>query len=386
MKKIILFSFLGLLFFNVKAQQNDFKPSESQFMIRGYGNVGFDYNDANGDETSSFSGGNFVPIFLFKATDRLMFESEVDFNLSGDEIEIDVEYADIIYVLNDYMNVRAGKFLLPFGTFMERLHPSWINRMPTRPLGFGHDGIAPISGVGVELRGAFRIGAATMNYSVYGTNGPRLKTPGGEEPLESGMLMFSNLKDNNNSRAYGTRIGLLPFSDSSTEIGFSYYTSDKVGTKGSVYENIGANLYAIDFSYVKQLPAIGGTVDVKAQYNKSKIDNTTYNVEEEPGEFEDLIFNNESKSYYGQLSYRPTMSETNFIKNLEFVGRYSKLETPEGSGFQTDQEEFSMGLNYWLNWHSVLKLNYQNISGTGGHDGGGEIDQNGLFIQWALGF
>jgi len=386
MKKIILFSFLGLLFFNVKAQQNDFKPSESQFMIRGYGNVGFDYNDANGDETSSFSGGNFVPIFLFKATDRLMFESEVDFNLSGDEIEIDVEYADIIYVLNDYMNVRAGKFLLPFGTFMERLHPSWINRMPTRPLGFGHDGIAPISGVGVELRGAFRIGAATMNYSVYGTNGPRLKTPGGEEPEESGMLMFSNLKDNNNSRAYGTRIGFLPFSDSSTEIGFSYYTSNKVGTKGSVYENIGANLYAIDFSYVKQLPAIGGTVDVKAQYNKSKIDNTTYNVEEEPGEFEDLIFNNESKSYYGQLSYRPTMSETNFIKNLEFVGRYSKLETPEGSGFQTDQEEFSMGLNYWLNWHSVLKLNYQNISGTGGHDGGGEIDQNGLFIQWALGF
>jgi hypothetical protein len=386
MKKIILFSFLGLLFFNVKAQQNDFKPSESQFMIRGYGNVGFDYNDANGDETSSFSGGNFVPIFLFKATDRLMFESEVDFNLSGDEIEIDVEYADIIYVLNDYMNVRAGKFLLPFGTFMERLHPSWINRMPTRPLGFGHDGIAPISGVGVELRGAFRIGAATMNYSVYGTNGPRLKTPGGEEPEESGMLMFSNLKDNNNSRAYGTRIGFLPFSDSSTEIGFSYYTSNKVGTKGSVYENIGANLYAIDFSYVKQLPAIGGTVDVKAQYNKSKIDNTTYNVEEEPGEFEDLIFNNESKSYYGQLSYRPTMSETNFIKNLEFVGRYSKLETPEGSGFQTDQEEFSMGLNYWLNWHSVLKLNYQNISGTGGHDGGGEIDQNGLFVQWALGF
>lgn len=386
MKKIILFSFLGLLFFNVKAQQNDFKPSEHQFMIRGYGNVGFDYNDVNGDETSSFSGGNFAPIFLFKATDRLMFESELDFNLTGDELELELEYADIIYVLNDYMNVRAGKFLLPFGTFMERLHPSWINRMPTKPLGFGHDGIAPISGVGVELRGAFRIGAATMNYSVYGTNGPRLKTPGGEEPLESGMLMFMNLKDNNNSRAYGTRIGLLPFSDSSTEFGFSYYTSNKVGTKGSMYENIGADLYAFDFSYVKQIPVIGGTVDAKAQYNKSKIDNTTYNVEEEPGEFEDLIFNNESKSYYGQLSYRPTMSETDFIKNLEFVGRYSKLETPEGSGFETNQEEFSMGLNYWLNWHSVVKLNYQHITGEGGHDVVGEIDQNGLFLQWALGF
>jgi hypothetical protein len=386
MKKIILFSFLGLLFMNVKAQQNDFKASEHQFMIRGFGSAGFSSIDNNGDKTSSFNGGTFAPILLFKADDRLMFESELEFNITGDDLEVGLEYADIMYVLNDYMVVRAGKFLLPFGTFMERLHPSWINRMPTRPLGFGHDGIAPISGVGVELRGAFRIGAATMNFSVYGTNGPRLKTPGGEEPLESGMLMFMNLKDNNNSRAYGTRIGLLPFSDSSTEIGFSYYTSNKVGTKGSMYENIGANLYAFDFSYVKQIPVIGGTVDAKAQYNNSKIDNTTYSVEEEPGEFEDLIFNNESKSYFGQLSYRPTMSETEFIKNLEFVGRYSKLETPEGSGFETNQEEFSMGLNYWLNWHSVVKLNYQHITGEGGHDVVGKIDQNGLFLQWALGF
>lgn len=386
MKKIIVFSLLSFLYFNVKAQQNDFKSSEHQFMIRGFGSAGFSSIDNNGDKSSSFNGGNFAPILLFKASDRLMFESELEFNITGDDLEVGLEYADIMYVLNDYMVVRAGKFLIPFGTFMERLHPSWINRMPTRPLGFGHDGIAPLSGVGVELRGAFRVGASTMNYSVYGTNGPRLKTPGGEEPEESGMLMFNNLKDNNNSRAYGTRIGLLPFSDSSTEIGFSYYTSDKVGTKGSVYENIGANLYAFDFSYVKQLPVIGGTIDVKAQYNKSEIDNTTYTVEEHDGEFEDLIFNNESESYYGQLSYRPTMSETDFIKNLEFVGRYSKLETPEDSGFETNQEEFSMGLNYWLNWHSVVKLNYQSITGEGGHDGGGEIDQKGFFVQWAIGF
>lgn len=386
MKKIILFSLLSFLYFNVKAQQNDFKPSDSQFMIRGFGSAGYSSIDNNGDKTSSFNAGNFAPIFLFKASDRLMFEAELEFNLAGNDLEIGLEYADIMYILNDYMTVRAGKFLLPFGTFMERLHPSWINRMPTRPLGFGHDGIAPLSGVGAELRGAFRVGTGTMNYSVYTTNGPRLKTPMGEEPLESGMLMFMNLKDNNNNRAYGTRIGLLPFSDSSTELGFSYYTTSKTGTEDSMYENIGANLYAFDFSFVKQLPFIGGTVDVKAQYNNSKIDNITYTVEEHDGEFEDLIFNNESKSYYGQLSYRPTMSETNFIKNLEFVGRFSKLETPEGSGFETNQEEFSMGLNYWLNWHSVLKLNYQHITGEGGHDGGGKIDQKGLFLQWAIGF
>jgi hypothetical protein len=63
MKKIILFSLLGLMFFNVKAQQNDFKPSDSQFMIRGFGSAGYSSIDNNGDKTSSFNAGNFAPIF-----------------------------------------------------------------------------------------------------------------------------------------------------------------------------------------------------------------------------------------------------------------------------------------------------------------------------------
>jgi len=386
MKKIILLGLFSLLFFSLQAQQNDFKSSKNQFMIRGFADVGFNSYDKNGDKNSSFNAGRFVPILLFKQSDRLMFEAELEFDLSTNDLDISLEYADVIYVLNDYMTVRAGKFLIPFGTFMERLHPSWINRMPTRPLGFGHDGIAPGSSVGAELRGAFRIGTSTLNYSVYSTNGPSLKTPNGEEPLESGMLMFMNLKDNNNNRAYGTRIGWLPFSDSSMEIGYSYYTASSVGTKGEMYENVGANLYAFDFSYVKQIPGIGGTVDLKGQYTKSKIDNATYTVEEEPGEFEDLIFNNESKAYYGQVSYRPTMSGNNYLKNIELVGRYSKLETPEDSGFATDKKDISIGLNYWLNWHSVIKLNYQKITGEGGHDVVGNIDEKAFFINWAIGF
>jgi hypothetical protein len=372
--------------FNLQAQQNDFKSSNNQFMIRGFGDVGFNSFNLNGDKSSSFNAGGFSPIFLFKQSDRLMFESELEMDMSTGSLDIGLEYADIMYVLNDYVTVRAGKFLVPFGTFMERLHPSWVNRMPTKPLGFGHDGIAPMSGVGVELRGAFRIGSGTMNYSVYTTNGPTLKTPNGEEPMESGMLMFDNLKDNNNNRAFGTRIGLLPFSDSSTEIGFSYYAAGNVGTKETAYENIGAKLFAFDFSFVKQLPEIGGIVDIKSQYAKSTIDNITYTVEEEPGVFEDLNFNNVSSSYYGQLSYRPTMSGNSFIKNLEFVGRYSKLETPVGSGFATNKKEFSFGLNYWLSWHSLIKLNYQNITGEGGHDVVGKINEKALFLNWAIGF
>lgn len=100
-----------------------FKPSKTQFMIRGYGHTGFTSTKTNGEEESTFDGGTFAPIFLFNHDNRLMFEAELEFTLSHGDLDIGFEYADVMYSLTDNLTVRAGKFLLPFGTFMERLHP-----------------------------------------------------------------------------------------------------------------------------------------------------------------------------------------------------------------------------------------------------------------------
>ena len=360
-----------------------YKPSKTQFMIRGYGHTGFNFMNAEGEKESSYVGSAFAPIFLFKHSDKLMFEAELEFGLENNELEIGLEYADVMYVLNKNMTVRAGKFLLPFGTFMERLHPAWINRLPTRPLGFGHDGIAPSSGIGVELRGAFDLGGPKLNYSVYSTNGPRLKD-GSEEPEEAGMLMFQNFEDNNTSKAFGGRIGLLPFADSSTELGFSAYSTNGVGETNSVYEDVGAFLYALDFAFVKQIPAIKGFVDIKGQYNNSNIDDAIFTETHEDGDEEEYTFDNKSNSFYTQLSYRPTMASSDFLKKLELVGRYSNFKAPEGAEWEEQSDQFAFGLNYWLTWRSVIKVAYQTTDSVGGHDGGGTT--NGLFIHWAIGF
>ncbi|WP_339757450.1 hypothetical protein [uncultured Winogradskyella sp.] len=367
---------------SIEASQ-PYKPSKTQFMIRGYGHTGLN-TLSSGDETeSSYVGSAFAPIFLFKHSERLMFEAELEFVLGGNELEVGLEYADVMYILNKNMTVRAGKFLLPFGTFMERLHPAWINKLPTKPLGFGHDGIAPSSGIGVELRGAFDLGGPKLNYSVYSTNGPRLKD-GSEEPEEAGMLLFQNFEDNNNSKAFGGRIGLLPFADSSTEIGFSTYSSSKVGARGSEYDNTGAFLYAIDFAFVKQIPAIGGFIDIKGQYNNSDIDDATFTEVHEDGDEEEYTFDNKSDSFYTQLSYRPTMASSDFLKKLELVGRYSNLNTPEGAEWEEQSDQYTFGLNYWLTWRSVIKVAYETTDSVGGHDGGGKTD--GFFVHWAIGF
>lgn len=386
MKKLIIL-LIAFVFGNWMYSQtyNNFKPSKTQFMVRGYGHTGLNYM-SNGDEKeSSYVGSAFNPIFLFKHSDKLMFEAELEFELESNELKIALEYADVMYVLNKNMTVRAGKFLLPFGTFMERFHPAWINRLPTRPLGFGHDGIAPASGIGVELRGAFGLGGPSLNYAIYSTNGPRLKD-GSIEPEEAGMLMFQNYEDNNSNKAFGGRLGLLPFSDSSTELGISAYSTNGAGANDSEYENVGAFLYAIDFAFVKQVTPLSGFIDIKAQYNSSNVDTATFIEVHEDGDEEEYSFDNQSNSFYGQLSYRPTMGESDFMKKLELVGRYSNFNAPEGAEWEEKSTQYAFGLNYWLTWRSLIKISYQTTETEGGHGGEGISTTNGLFLHWAIGF
>lgn len=379
MKKIILILAVFIATSTIYSQEKN-NSKETRFMVRGYGSASFISLDSADEEDSgsSFNMGTFAPIFLYKLSDRLMFETELEFGYEDGELEVMVEYANLTYVLNDYMTARAGKFLLPFGTFVERYHPSWINKLATAPLGFGHGAISPSSGVGVELRGAFNAGGSKFNYAVYATNGPVLKT----DEHSAGMLAFGSTTDNNSNKAIGGRVGYLPFTDSSLELGFSFMNS-KAGDAHSEYEDIKANLIAYDFSYIKKINPLGGIIDIKAQYNKSIVDDAIYITTHSDGDIEELVFNdNESSAYYAQLSYKPTMSSNDFIKNLEFVGRISNIETPDASPETYKKDSKTFGINYWLSWRSAIKFNYQVVDGIGGH---GAVDDKIFTVQWVIG-
>ncbi len=386
--RLLLFTAAILIFGNnYQAKSQEFKPSSTQFMVRGYGHSGFEYKESDGEKESTFVGSVFNPLFIFTHNDKLLFEAELEFAFEGSDLEIGFEYANVSYVVNDYTTIRMGKFLLPFGSFIEKYHPAWINRLSNTPLGFGHDGIAPASGIGAELRGVFPINGIKVGYSLYTTNGPTLKD-GSIEPEEAGMLRFNNFEDNNNGKAIGGRFSVFPFTNSSFELAGSFY-SGTVGNKESpLYENVGASLYAVDFNYVKLLSGIKGIVDVKGQYNYSKVDDATYfELEEGETDPEAYTFENKSNAFYTQLSYRPTMAGSEFIKNLEFVGRYSTLNTPEESEWAEESTQTTFGINYWLSWRALLKMSYQVTNTKGGHDAaGGEVTTNGFFLHWALGF
>ena len=359
------------------------KPGKSKFMVRGFFFTGFDAVDVEGTTDFGFIGGGFSPVLLYKQSDRLFFEAELEGEYGGDGFELGLGYANASFILNKYVTVRAGQFLLPFGTFTEKLHPAWINRSVNAPLGFGHDGIAPSSDIGLELRGAFYTGPLKLNYQVYVVNGPQIKD-GSIEEDEAGMLKFGYMRDNNKDKTVGGRLGIFPFSNSMMEVGFSTMIG-KVGTEGSRYKDVTANLYAVDFSLVKDLNFMKSVVDIKGQYNYSQISSAEYlDFEDSLGGF--YSFDNISNGYYAQLTVRPSLIENKFFRNLELVGRYSVLQTPEGALWEQNPTQITVGLNYWLDWRTVIKFGYQTTSGLGDHDSGETLTQDMFYFRWAMGF
>lgn len=356
---------------SVKLLANSVQPGLSKPLITGYAFAG--YTDRQG-EKGTFDAG-FNPIFLWKYSDRIFFEGELELEFDGSETEVDLEYANISYIANDYLTLKAGKFLAPFGTFAERLHPAWINKLPDFPLPFGHDGIAPMTEIGLQVSGGAPLGPTKFNYAVYVSNGPRLNT-GADEPDEAGMLHFDNNIDINNNKAVGTRIGFLPIPQ--LEVGYSFQYA-------RVSEDVkaGAFLHGLDLGYVRDSQWLRGVIDLRAQWVWSLVDDVTYDEDGSIG-FGPLTFDNNRNGGYVQLAYRPSKVNNACLKNLEGVVRWDMLDLPSGAPMNEDEERWTLGLNYWLTPSVVFKAAYQ--FGERKMPGESAEDVNAFLLQAAMGF
>ncbi len=387
--KIILSTALScLLFISSYAQQyNDdvikelekkidaVTPASTKFVLTGYAQTGLETSK----DATTFNPGSFSPIFLWKTSDKIFFEGELEMEFEDGELNIGIEYADITYKLAKNFKVRAGKFLLPYGIFTDRLHAAWINKLPTKPLGFDHGGVGPTDDVGFEILGGVQLGNSKASYSIYAVNGPSLMD-GSEDPMQAGMLNYENLHDNNKNKAVGGRIGFLPFTNSSFEIGFSGQFS-KPGNKETDYEKTGAFLYAGDLTYVKSVEQLKGTFDIKAQYNGANVDKANYSDASDSTGATSYTFDNTSNAWFAQFAYRPTMATNKVIKNLEIAARYSSIKLPEKSLWADEKTQWTIGLDYWLSWRTVFKLAYSMEKTPGVSE-----TQNTFMVNVAMGF
>jgi hypothetical protein len=128
----------------------------------------------------AFTEADFAPVFLYRSSDDVLFEAGFDIinnnnagppRAPGYSTSVNLTFATLDYLVNDYMTLEAGQMLLPLGTYSER-GAGWLNKIPDDPM--VRDDLLPQTGTGVQLRGAVPLGESgqTVTYAVYGVNGP----------------------------------------------------------------------------------------------------------------------------------------------------------------------------------------------------------------------
>ena len=349
-------------------------PGTTKFLLTGYAFGGF---ETGVSKPSTFNAG-FSPIFLWKISDKLFFEGELELGLSDQQTDVNLEYAHLTYLLNDYITIGVGKFLTPFGQFPERLHPAWINKLPDFPLAFNEDeGLVPFSQVGAQLRGAIPIGPTKLLYSAYVSNGPRLNT---DNPDAAGSLEFDNFTDNDHNKAVGGRIGFLPIPE--LEVGYSILY-EQVHANGASPNRADVLLQGVDASYAHDIELLKGGIDLRVEWVWSHVSKLTYDPTGSLG-FGPLTFDNERNGGYVQLGYRPYKIKLPIIEKLEGVFRYDMVDEPNKAPGAFDEQRWTFGLNYWLNQSTVIKAAYE--FGHKTELGHGRKDVNEFLLQAAMGF
>ena len=337
-----------------------------RFFLTGNGFISYQ-KSINQNNSSWFPA--LYPILIAKFSNKLFFESELAIEQSEGKTNIEMEYATLHFILNKFFSIGAGKFLSPFGTYQERLHPTWVNKFSEVPLGFSHDGVmvGPMSEVGIETRGGSPFGSSKINYAVYLSNGPALNTTT-TDSMMTGMLEYGNFIDNNKNKALGGRIGFLPFSNSSLELGFSRQNAKVGDEKDSLYKNAKAAMHGFDLNYVKSIPHLKGILDMKGQYNHVMIDKTNKGNSSMDSMNTSSGMYDISQAYYVQIAFRPAFVKNKIIQKMELAGRFSAIHTSEKGMLNDNKNQISVGLNYWFGWRTVLKLDYQFLKTKGGEN------------------
>ncbi len=147
----------------------------------------------------------------------------------------------------------------------------------------------------------------------------------------------------------------------------------------SDFQKVDALFQVVDFSYIKQIDWLHGTLNVLSEWAWSDVDDATYDPTGSEG-FGPLRFDNDRRGYYVQAAYRPTMVEDKFLKNLEFVLRYDSLKVPDDAPGSSDEFRWTPGIDYWITPSAVVKVAYQFDETSGSQD------RNALLLQAAMGF
>jgi len=342
-----------------KSEQSEWKNYDSTVHLGGYAAVGFTNDDHENDRFNSVQ---YSPIFHYTFKDLILLESELEIEVEEDgETEIALEYMTIDWFMNDYMALVGGKFLSPLGYFRQNLHPSWINKLPTAPVGFGHDQAAPVADVGMQLRGGVPLGDTMYsNYAFFVSNGPILELNEDGDEIEAVEAEGSTGNEDDNF-LFGGRLGFVPMGN--VEIGVSGAIGD-VALEDDGFADRDYDVFGIDaFGRWRNL-------DLRAEYIRQKVGSLATSVAPASQEWD---------AWYIQASYKFNQASYKLLRQLETVARYSDFDSNHAD---QRQEQWALGLNYLIAPQANVKFGYEFNDGLEGEP----TNEDRLLIQLSYGF
>ena len=327
-------------------------------------------------QNGAFVLADFAPIFLYRAGDNILFEAGFDAVLqngqntsvtpphdSGSFTSFGLSFAQIDYVMNNYMTFEAGQLLLPLGTYSER-SAGWLNMFPDDPLAVS---LIPGSGVGVELQGAIPVGDSGQffNYQVYGVNGPSSSTSGaaaGDLDLGGnvGLQSDNTVANLHGNPSGGGRLGyFVPFP-------YKPQYDLEVGVSGQTGEWPDSGQYLWSANVYDAALHLGPNFVAKGEYIM-----TWY------GSTDGLI---SQKGWYAQVGYKLSGLdwELPLINNTELVGRYDYVNN--GLGAKT--KRYTAGFIYYFTNTLLFEGDYEFLNSSDP----AQNDADQLILQLSLGF
>ena len=317
----------------------------------------------------AFMSADFAPIFLFRAGDRILFEAGFDFILqnnapssNGYTTTVNLSFATLDYLINDYVTFVGGNMLLPLGTYSER-SAGWLNKIPDSPL---PRGIVPGNGTGVQLRGAIPLDekGASLTYSAFAVNGPSsIDGTGNADQLDLGgnvgLTSDGRTANLHGGLGEGGRIAIFwPWKP-------QYDLEVGVSGMSSPWDNAGKRQYSA--GVVDWALHVGPSVEVKGEYVNTWVETDNLGTITPHG-------------WWLQTGYKLAGLSPNvpYLNKLELIGRYDTVN--DGLGTRTNRG--TVGAVYYVANTLWLEGDYEFTSNHGPNP----APDDSLLFQISYGF
>ncbi|MFQ5680047.1 MAG: porin [Gemmatimonadota bacterium] len=273
--------------------------------------------------------------------------AEVEYEHAGEEIAL--EYAYLAYTGIKNLRLAAGKFIIPFNRFNKDLHPTWISKIPGRPVVYSNVFPTTYADVGVWASGGLPLGQGNrFTYDLYVVNGLA------GEPDEPN---FRDLRENDRDK---------PFKNDNKAVG------GRLGVEVAKGLGLGFSGYSAKYAPDLQISFVGGDLD----YHLNELElrgEVVHSIQELT-----TALNETRTGFYAQAAYGlGRLSEK--LANLEPVVRFSLADF---SADEDDRTELATGFSYYLSPSAIVRFAYF----FNGEKDGFEKKNNKLMGQFSVVF